>query len=38
MLTEDGPLKTTWPTDEKWPFDKMSSLRGANNLLQGGKE
>jgi hypothetical protein len=31
-------LVTTWTTNEKLPFDKVSSIRGANSLFQGGKE
>jgi hypothetical protein len=37
MLTKVIPV-TTWPTDEKLPFDKVSYIRGANTLFQGGKE
>jgi hypothetical protein len=38
MLAEFVSVTTIWPTDVKWPFDKMSSIRGANTLFQGGKE
>jgi hypothetical protein len=38
MLTKVIPVTTTWTTDEKLPFDKVSSIRGANTLFQGGKE
>jgi hypothetical protein len=38
MLTEVIPVTTTLPTDEKLPFDKVSSVRGASTLFQGGKE
>jgi hypothetical protein len=31
-------LVTTWTTDEKLPFDRVSSIRGANTLFQGGEQ
>jgi hypothetical protein len=37
MLTKVIPV-TSWTTDEKLPFDKVFSIRGANTLFQGGKE
>jgi hypothetical protein len=37
MLTKIIPV-TTWTTDEKLPFDKVSSIRGANTLFQGGEQ
>jgi hypothetical protein len=38
MLTEVIPVTTTWTTDEKLPFDKASSIWGANTVFQGGEE
>jgi hypothetical protein len=37
MLTKVIPVTTTWTTDEKLPFDKVSSILGANTLFQGGE-
>jgi hypothetical protein len=38
MLTKVIHVTTTWTTDEKLPFDKVSPIRGAKTLFQGGKE
>jgi hypothetical protein len=37
MLTKVIPV-TTWTTDEKLPFDNVSSIRGANTLFQGSEQ
>jgi hypothetical protein len=37
MLTKVIPV-TTWTTDEKLPYDKVSSIQGVNTLFQGGKQ
>jgi hypothetical protein len=38
MLTKVTHVTTTSTTDEKLPFHKVSSIRGANTLFLGGKE
>jgi hypothetical protein len=38
MLAKVIPVTTTWTTDVKLPFDKMSSIRGANTLFQGSEQ
>jgi hypothetical protein len=38
MLTKVISVTTTWTAGEKLPYDKVSYIRGANALFQGGEQ